>query len=75
MLAPGQPPTGQAAGANVLTALRSHVRIIVEQQAAAQSGDARTFTKDYHEGDTAQGEMLRASDAAGVGVCATAVAA
>jgi hypothetical protein len=75
MLALGQPPTGQTAWANVLSALKNHVRIIVEQQAAAQRGDGQTFTKDYYEGDTAQGEMLRAADAAGVEVCATAAAA
>ncbi len=75
MLALGQPPSGQAAWADVLTALRSHVRIIVEQQAAAQRGDGQTFTKDYHEGNTAQGDMQRASDAAGVPICATAAGA
>jgi hypothetical protein len=41
MLALGQPPTGQTAWAGVLASLSSHVRIIVEQQAAALRGDAR----------------------------------
>jgi hypothetical protein len=75
MLALGQPPSGQAEWADVMKALGSHVRIIVEQQAAAQRGDAKTFTKDYYEGNTAQDEMERASDAAGVPVCATAAGA
>lgn len=75
MLALGQPPAGQAAWADVLKALKSHVRIIVEQQAAAQHGDGQTFTKDYYEGNKAQDEMVRAADAAGVSVCADAAAA
>ncbi len=75
MLALGQPPTGQAAWADVMRALKSHVRIIVEQQAAARRGDSQTFTKDYYEGNEAQDEMLRAAKAAGVPVCAAAAAA
>jgi hypothetical protein len=75
MQALGQPPTGQAPWADVLSALREHVRIIVEQQAAAERGDTRTFTKDYHEGNKAQDEMVSATDAAGVPVCAAAAAA
>jgi hypothetical protein len=75
MEALGQPPTGQAAWADVLTALRSHLRIIVEQQAAALRSDGQTFTKDYYEGNTAQDEMVHAADAAGVPVCATAAGA
>jgi hypothetical protein len=75
MSALGQPPTGQAAWADVLSALRSHVGIIVEQQAAAQRGDGPTLTKDYDEGNTAQDEMRRAADDADVPDCATAAAA
>jgi hypothetical protein len=75
MQALGQPPTGQAEWAAVLKALESHVRIIVEQQAAAAHSDGQTFTKDYYEGNKAQEEMVRASDAAGVSICATAAGA
>jgi hypothetical protein len=75
MLALGEPPTGQAAWAEVLKALGSHVRIIVEQQGAALRGDARTFTNDYYEGNKAQEDMVRAADAAGVPECATAAGA
>jgi hypothetical protein len=75
MLALGQPPTGQAEWADVLKALDSHVRIITEQQAAAQNGDGKTFTKDYYDGNKTQDDMQRASDDAGVSVCADAAAA
>jgi hypothetical protein len=75
MVALGQPPKGQEAWADVLAALRSHVRIIVEQQAAAARSDGPTFTKDYHEGHVAQDQMVRAADAAGVPICATAAGA
>jgi hypothetical protein len=75
MQALGQPPTGQAEWADVLKALESHVRIIVEQQGAAVRSDGETFTKDYGEGNAAQEEMVRASDAAGVPICATAAGA
>jgi hypothetical protein len=75
MLALGQPPIGQGAWAEVLRALKSHVRIIVEQQAAARRGDSQTFTKDYYEGNKAQDEMLGAANAAGAPVCAAAAAA
>jgi hypothetical protein len=75
MLALGQPPTGRAAWANVLRALDSHVRIIVEQQAAARRGDSKTFADDYYAGNKAQDEMQRGAEAAGVPVCAAAAAA
>jgi hypothetical protein len=75
MVGLGQPPTGQTEWADVLKALDSHVRIITEQQAAAQNGDGKTFTKDYYAGNKAQDEMQRASDDAGVPVCADAAAA
>jgi hypothetical protein len=75
MLALGQPPTGRTKWASVLAALSSHVRIIAEQQAAALRGDGPTFTEDYYEGNTAQDEMVRAADAAGVPDCATAAGA
>ena len=50
----------------MIAALRSHTRIITEQQAAAIRGDALTFTKDYNQGNMAQSAMVRAGDAAGV---------
>jgi hypothetical protein len=75
MVALGQPPQGQTAWADVLAALQSHVRIIIEQQAAAARSDGPTFTKDYFEGNAAQDEMVRAANAAGVSVCATAAGA
>jgi hypothetical protein len=75
MRALGQPPTGRAAWADVLRALDSHLRIIVEQQAAARRGDSKTFTNDYYEGNKAQDEIQRGARAAGVPVCAAAAAA
>jgi hypothetical protein len=75
MLALGRPPAGEAAWADLLKALNSHVEIIVEQQAAAARGDAQTFTKDYYEGNDAQDDMMRAAAAAGVPDCAAAAAA
>jgi hypothetical protein len=75
MVALGQPPRGQAAWSAVIAALRTHTRIITEQQAAAIRGDATTFTKDYNQGNTAQSAMVRAADAAGVPICATAAGA
>ena len=35
----------------MLRALRDHVKIIVDQQAAAARGDAVTFTRDYYAGN------------------------
>jgi hypothetical protein len=75
MQALGRPPMGRTAWADVLKAQKGHVRVIVEQQAAAERGDGRTFTKDYYEGNKVQDEMVRAADAAGVPVCAAAAAA
>ena len=75
MQALGQPPTGRGLWGDVVGAVVSHTRIIVEQQAAAQRGDAQTFTKDYYDGNRAQDAMVRASGAAGVPVCAEAAAA
>jgi hypothetical protein len=75
MLALGQPPAGEAAWADLLKALNTHVEVIVEQQAAAAKGDAQTFTKDYYEGNDAQDDMVRAAAAAGVPDCAAAAAA
>jgi hypothetical protein len=75
MQALGEPPTGKAEWADVLNALGSHVRVIVEQQAAAAPSDGQTFTKDYYEGNKAQEAMVLATDAAGVPICATAAAA
>jgi hypothetical protein len=51
MVVLGQPPTGQAEGTDVLNALKSHVRVVVEQQAAAHDGGGLTFTKDWYEGN------------------------
>jgi hypothetical protein len=70
MQALGQPPTGQGAWADLVTAVESHVRIASEQQAAAQRGDAQTFIKDYNQGTETQDMLLRAAIAAGVPECA-----
>lgn len=75
MLALGQSTTGRAPWTDVVNALKRHVRIIVEQRAAAGRGDGPTFTKDYDEGNKAQEDLSRAADAAGVPVCAAAAAA
>jgi hypothetical protein len=75
MQALGQPPTGQAPWARVMAALKGHVRVIVEQQAAAQRGDGRTFTKDYYDGNKVQNEMHDAANDAGVPPCSEAAAA
>jgi hypothetical protein len=70
MQALGQPPTGQAAWADLLTAIDGHVRNASEQQAAAQRGDTQTFINDYQAGSTIQADLLSAADAAGVPECA-----
>jgi hypothetical protein len=70
MQALGQPPTGQAAWADLVTAIEGHLRSASEQQAAAQRGDSATFVKDYYEGVKTQGDVLSAADAAGVPQCA-----
>ena len=70
MQALGQPPAGQAAWADLLKSIADHVRLDVEQQAAAQSGDSQTFTKDYYGGQQTQADLFRAADAAGVPECA-----
>jgi hypothetical protein len=75
MLALGQPPTGRAPWADLMTALKGHVRVIVEQQSAAQNGDTHTFTKDYADGNKVQNEMESAANAADVPLCSTAAAA
>jgi hypothetical protein len=71
----GTPSIGQGAWAGVMNALTGHVHFIAEQQAAAARGDTRTFIKDYYEGNKVQDEMVRASSAADVPVCADAAAA
>jgi hypothetical protein len=71
MQALGQPATGQAAWADLLTAIGAHVRSASEQQAAAQRGDSATFVKDYYEGAQTQADLLSAADAAGVPECAS----
>ena len=50
MKALGQPPSAQAAWNALLAAIERHVKLNVEQQAAAEHGDTKTFTKDYREG-------------------------
>ena len=71
----GQPPKGRAAWAEVLAALRSNLHFIADQQTAAQQVDGPTFTKDYYDGNKAQMDVERASDAAGVPTCGDAAAA
>ena len=75
MQALGQPPTGQAAWADVLAAVRRNLNFIADQQKAAQWEDGPTFTKDYFEGNKAQKDVERASDAVGVPACSDAAAA
>jgi hypothetical protein len=70
MQALGQPPTGQAVWADVLKAIQTHVRLEVDEQAAAQRGDTNTFTQDYYLGAKAQDALLHAVNAAGVPQCA-----
>ncbi len=71
MQALGEPSTGRAAWDDLLAAIRSHVRIATEQQAAAAHRDSDTFTKDYDEGGTTQDKLLQAATAAGVPGCAS----
>jgi hypothetical protein len=59
MVALGQPPTGRGAWTDLMSALNGHVRVIVEQQTAADRVDGQTFTKDYYKGNKAQDEMQR----------------
>ncbi|MGZ8640700.1 MAG: hypothetical protein ACXWYF_04505 [Actinomycetota bacterium] len=70
MQALGQPSSGEAAWDDLLAAIERHVRLDVEQQAAAERGDTETFTRDYHEGVETQVELLRAAEATGVPGCA-----
>jgi hypothetical protein len=75
MLALGSPPSGRMEWAALTKPLRAHTRIIADQQRAAAHGDGAAFTRDYETGNQAQEEMVRAADAAGVPVCATAAGA
>ncbi|HEY8774525.1 MAG TPA: hypothetical protein VIM05_08155 [Gaiellaceae bacterium] len=75
MLALGPPPRGRKQWVALLEPLSAHLRIIIDQQAAALRRDGAAFTRDYYAGDKAQSEMVRASNAAGVPVCATAAGA
>jgi hypothetical protein len=75
MLALGPPPRGRKQWVALLKPLSAHLRIIIDQQAAALRRDAAAFTRDYYAGNTAQSDMVRASQAAGVPVCATAAGA
>jgi hypothetical protein len=70
MQALGQPPMGQPAWADLLTAIAGHVRNASDQQAAAQRGDTQTFVRDYYDGTKIQGDLLSAANAAGVPECA-----
>ena len=70
MKALGQPPSAQAAWNALLAAIERHVKLNVEQQAAAEHGDTKTFTKDYREGLQARTDLTRAAGAAGVPECA-----
>lgn len=69
MQALGQPPSGQDAWNDLVAAIERHVQLDIEQQAAAESGDTETFTKDYYEGADTQSELFRAAEAAGVTEC------
>jgi len=71
----GTPPSGQSAWAALLKPLEAHVRIIVDQQAAASRRDGAAFTRDYYAGNKAQNQMVAAAESAGVPVCATAAGA
>ena len=75
MLALGQPPRGRTRWSALLKALRAHTRIIADQQAAALRRDGAAFTRDFYAGNAAQRAMVRAADAAGVPICATAAGA
>ena len=70
MKALGQPPSGQAAWAELVQAVEDHARIAAEQATAAERGDTETFTKDYYEGTHTQPELLKAANDAGVPECA-----
>ena len=70
MKALGQPPSGQEAWGDLVSAVASHARIATEQAAAAKSGDIETFKSDYHEGTDTQDVLLSAANAAGVPECA-----
>jgi hypothetical protein len=70
MVALGLPPTGRDAWSDLLTAIRAHVDITVDQAAAAQRGDADVFTRTSHEGTKTQDDLLRAAEAAGTPECA-----
>ena len=70
MKALGQPPSGQEAWGDLVSAVASHARIATEQADAATSGDIETFEDDYHEGTDTQDVLLSAANAAGVPECA-----
>lgn len=70
MRALGQPPSGQEAWSELLDAIATHVRLDVEQQAAAERGDTETFTRDYDEGVDTVAKLESATEAAGVPECA-----
>lgn len=70
MEALGQPPTGRKAWTDLLRAIQTHVRLDIEQQAAAWRGDTETFINDYVEGVQSQEALLSAAESAGVPQCA-----
>ena len=70
MQALGDPPSGQDAWNDLIAAIKRHVDLDVEQQAAASNGDAETFTHDFEQGLGTQDALFRAADAAGVPECA-----
>lgn len=70
MQALGEPPSGQAAWADLVDAIERHVELNADQVAAAERGDGETFTSDYHAGQQTQADLLRAAKAAGTPECA-----
>jgi hypothetical protein len=74
MRALGEPPTGRAEWAAVVSALARNGAIIADQQRAAARREPSTFTEDYYSGNRAQQEFERASDAAGLPGCQAAAA-
>jgi len=51
--------------------VKRHLDIATEQAAAAASGDAATFAKDFAAGSVAQAAFLAAINAAGIPECAS----
>jgi hypothetical protein len=66
----GEPSTGQAAWDDLVAGVQSHRDLNADQIAAAGSGDATTFAKDFAAGQKTQADVLKAATAAGVAACA-----